>query len=231
MLSRKDGGCGCTDTDTDIRLPQIPVLMPTLGDGQGRTSSALNCSAGLLVCLALLICSSATRLAAVQPRALSTANRQPPIHPTTQPRSRSAPTNTPSGAPLFTRLTSTSGSHTSFKSVEKQSYSHLTRSRRPCQQQRHPSHRPSFALPMLLAASSEPVSSRRSQETHRPLPRSRPRLSISLYQPSRFQQASSRLPEPIAILAPVVTTIPPCFFAGSAREVRHHAHSLTRGSL
>ena len=75
----------CTDTDTDIRLPQNPVLMPTVGSGQGtraRTRSALNCccSAGMLA----WPCSAAhLRLDyqfAVQPRALSTAN-----HQTTQP--------------------------------------------------------------------------------------------------------------------------------------------------
>lgn len=89
MLSRKDSGCGCTDTDTDIRLPQIPVLMPTLGDGQGRTSSALNCSAGLLVCLAPAQSAQSAHLR-LDSQQFSREPCQPPTanHLSTQPHNR-----------------------------------------------------------------------------------------------------------------------------------------------
>jgi hypothetical protein len=179
----------------------MPARRPRLGDGQGQRSTATP--------------------AALQPRALSAVSRQPPT-----------PTNKPTHeAPLESNLFSTSSSHTSFKSA-KQSYS------RDQQQQQHLSHRPPFALPMLSATSSGPVSSRLSSESHPhphphpPLPRLRPRspLSRSLYRASRFQQPSQHLPEPIAILPPVVSTIPLCFFGASALEARHHEHSLTHAS-
>ena len=77
-LSRKDSGCGCTDTD--IRLPQIPVLMPTLGWGRTRADklsaqllSWLAGLLGLLNLLNLLICDSTRSSSAASP-----VNRQPP---------------------------------------------------------------------------------------------------------------------------------------------------------